>query len=943
MSSRHRVSCSAHLVIGLGLLVTGACYEGTGALGTTGASTAGSGGTGDPGRDGLDHEVVTQIPVGEDGVLYEGVDRQDMLPRGPSAFAVGPDGSLWLADGVRRRVLVHDRDTGLRRESLALDGLVEHIGALAVTADAVYVLDFGSRTRLARVDRGDGSFEVHELPEDLQRERGVTGMLLAEDGAVLVDLDGGAAQHQVVDADGRFAVQPGALRISGHRVRVRPGDPTGAQPGQGGIEIDGVEVIEISLPGNLIGARALGGWADGSFAVTVQELALVDGVIRIDERVRKYNVHGALLGEARLHTDRNYLDIGQHLALGADGSVYHAAPREEYVELQRLSFAAEPLERALSGSPILFAPEEELDKGGQPVPLLPFTVEDCLSSEQMLATADTFAGHEQTYTQANISGDCPGREAPWWLTEAGKSYKGVAYDWGGMSSVEEYVAALANGLQAGDMSGNVGCSVGVDCVGLMMHVWDIPLPKIWSGDFLNDPNRYHHLGKDEALVIGDGFVKPGHIMMFAGFHGGNLPVIADANGEDERVVRVPRDWKYTNGYKPIRYHKHCVNFCVDGAFAADPQVKGGTLEVAGTVSAPKGLLRYSLVVDALQPPHWTENYQEVAFEDAFAADVDIDGLAPGMHTLGLWVKDVDNCAKLVDTRTFHVQAGPYCGNLVKEPGEACDGADLEGQTCESQGYNGGTLGCTGACALDVSACTSDGQGLCGNGWKEPGEACDQDDLGGQTCASQGYQGGALACTQTCALDMSACTDDAPTQCQNGEKEPGEDCDGFDLGGTSCTDLGWSGGDLGCSGACTFDTSGCVNEPMCSYDVSPDGASYNAPYDCTGGVVMPISGSIDPDTGALSVASPSKAGDFGPGTYRVLVFDPNDATSDQCKEFNTVKSQKVLDATATSLTFPAFDSLLVCSDAGDAKAYCIAKEDGGDKAYWCSGRLVASYQ
>lgn len=35
----------------------------------------------------------------------------------------------------------------------------------------------------------------------------------------------------------------------------------------------------------------------------------------------------------------------------------------------------------------------------------------------------------------------------------------------------------------------------------------------------------------------------------------------------------------------------------------------------------------------------------------------------------------------------------------------------------------------------------------------------------------------------------------------------------------------------------------------------------------------------------------KPNDFGPATYRVLVFDPNDAPSDPCKDFNVVKGPK----------------------------------------------------
>lgn len=50
-----------------------------------------------------------------------------------------------------------------------------------------------------------------------------------------------------------------------------------------------------------------------------------------------------------------------------------------------------------------------------------------------------------------------------------------------------------------------------------------------------------------------------------------------------------------------------------------------------------------------------------------------------------------------------------CGDgSVNLPGELCDGTDLDGNSCTSLGFLGGTLGCTAGCALDTSACVSRG-------------------------------------------------------------------------------------------------------------------------------------------------------------------------------------------------------------------------------------------
>jgi hypothetical protein len=173
------------------------------------------------------------------------------------------------------------------------------------------------------------------------------------------------------------------------------------------------------------------------------------------------------------------------------------------------------------------------------------------------------------------------------------------------------------------------------------------------------------------------------------------------------------------------------------------------------------------------------------------------------------------------------------------------------------------------------------------------------------------------------------------------KEQGEACDGSDLG-ASCASLGWSGGMLACSASCSFDESGCSNAPACQHGVTPlyPSSSYAAPYSCPGGVVMPAGGSIDA-SGYLTLTAASKPGGYGAGTYRVLVFDPDDPAGDQCKPWNAVKATKVLNGSAGSITFAAFDSLLACG--GASKGYCIVKEDGGSIAHFCSGRLLASYQ
>jgi hypothetical protein len=89
-----------------------------------------------------------------------------------------------------------------------------------------------------------------------------------------------------------------------------------------------------------------------------------------------------------------------------------------------------------------------------------------------------------------------------------------------------------------------------------------------------------------------------------------------------------------------------------------------------------------------------------------------------------------------------------CGNGLKETNEICDGADLVGQTCVTQGFASGTLSCATNCgSFNTSSCVT--ASTCGNNTKESGEICDGTDLASNTCSSRGYASGTLACASNC--------------------------------------------------------------------------------------------------------------------------------------------------------------------------------------------------
>lgn len=151
--------------------------------------------------------------------------------------------------------------------------------------------------------------------------------------------------------------------------------------------------------------------------------------------------------------------------------------------------------------------------------------------------------------------------------------------------------------------------------------------------------------------------------------------------------------------------------------------------------------------------------------------------------------------------------GGACGNGIVDAGETCDGDDLDGTECTTLGYESGTLGCAADCAsYDESQCVPAAR--CGDGFVDDGEACDSGDLNGATCETEGFDAGTLACTAECELDSSACV---LFSCGNGILEDREACDGDDLDGATCDGLGFGPGEVVCDAQCALDTSACCGD------------------------------------------------------------------------------------------------------------------------------------
>ena len=104
-----------------------------------------------------------------------------------------------------------------------------------------------------------------------------------------------------------------------------------------------------------------------------------------------------------------------------------------------------------------------------------------------------------------------------------------------------------------------------------------------------------------------------------------------------------------------------------------------------------------------------------------------------------------------DCQSVTVPIAEYCGDNNKNGPEQCDGET--NVACTVSGYDG-VKDCNADC--NYTSCVA--QQSCGDGVIQTaaGEQCDKTNLGGATCDSLGFDGGILSCSGNCGTDTSAC-------------------------------------------------------------------------------------------------------------------------------------------------------------------------------------------
>jgi hypothetical protein len=227
--------------------------------------------------------------------------------------------------------------------------------------------------------------------------------------------------------------------------------------------------------------------------------------------------------------------------------------------------------------------------------------------------------------------------------------------------------------------------------------------------------------------------------------------------------------------------------------------------------------------------------QIFTFVDAPNGDLHLDSTDIGALNFGedlstdLFLSFTDDIDGETRTGTWDVGADEYveistdCGNNQIDSGEICDGTNLGLESCLTQGFDSGDLACSSDClSFDTSLCISNfvcGDNICGINENCPQDAggCPDNSCYEPTCIN--------GCGQVVVADNG--NDEfciAPDSCQSGICidcgdniiNGNEICDRTDLGSESCLTQGFDSGTLGCLSDCSgFDTGSCITNPTCN--------------------------------------------------------------------------------------------------------------------------------
>ena len=143
-----------------------------------------------------------------------------------------------------------------------------------------------------------------------------------------------------------------------------------------------------------------------------------------------------------------------------------------------------------------------------------------------------------------------------------------------------------------------------------------------------------------------------------------------------------------------------------------------------------------------------------------------------------------------------------CGNGIPDfaANETCDCGDGVGVSPSCNGLGNSATNSNSPCRENCQL------RRCNDGTLEAPEQCEGTNLNGKTCSDLGFYSGTLACSEFCTFDTGGCTG----TCGDGAlDEAQEQCDTTEFGDLNCQSFGFQNGTLQCNSGCAVDTSLCT--------------------------------------------------------------------------------------------------------------------------------------
>jgi hypothetical protein len=226
--------------------------------------------------------------------------------------------------------------------SISFSDQVISVTDIEVEGDNLLVLDTAAmRLAVHRLTMDGTLVQSYPIPKTLWE--GVNGIHIGPRGEVYVVIEG-AHPFQLTDQTGAplttLRSTAGFEDAEGRTYSTRGADWS-VDPHTGGFLVHGrsgdVQRITIQVPHTLGGLRYLQTGRHGSFFIVVEEL-FYDGTIHVDQTVHRYDSEGNLLGVARIPLNDFYVPVENGIAVGLDGNIYALVPKQDRVEIQRLTF-----------------------------------------------------------------------------------------------------------------------------------------------------------------------------------------------------------------------------------------------------------------------------------------------------------------------------------------------------------------------------------------------------------------------------------------------------------------------------------------------------------------------------------------------------------------------------------------------------------------------------